>query len=98
MEENKPENPSNIESRLIVGACIKIGDQCAEICGLEVGKIITLIEGYFEDDNGLYTYTEQAPAIWNESEKDFDSIYHLFGNKLEYFLDSEIIDNQNIKL
>jgi hypothetical protein len=82
----------SIEEKLIVGAKIKIGKAYAEEHGFDEGEIITLVEGYFEHDNGLYTETHSCPAIWDEENGEFDSIYHLFGNDLEDFLDNEIID------
>lgn len=81
-----------LESLLIVGTSIKIGKQYADECGgFEAGQSITLVQGYFERDNGLYDVTETAPSVWNESDKEFDSIYHLFGNNLEHWYDCEII-------
>lgn len=86
----------NIEPLLVVGASIKIGKQYAEECGgFEAGQIITLLQGYFERDNGLYDVTETAPSIWDEGSKDFDSIYHLFGNDLENWYDCEIVKSNN---
>jgi hypothetical protein len=79
------DNPMDLK----IGDSIKIGQASSKKCGLEAGSTITLIEGFFECENGLYTETHTAPAIWNEENKEFDSIYHLFGNKLEDFLDSE---------
>lgn len=86
----------NIEPLLVVGAQIKIGRCYAkEVGGFKPGEVITLIEGYFERDNGLYTVTETAPSIWDEWSRDFDSIYHLFGNDLENWYDCEIIKSNN---
>lgn len=59
----------------------------------EEKDIIELIKGTFERDNGLYCYDVTAPSIWDEEEKDFDSIYHLFGNDLQRFSDCEIVNN-----
>ena len=80
-----------LESKLIVGAKIKIGKNYSVIYGFNEGDIITLVEGYFDYDNGLYTETQTAPSVWDESQKDFDSIYHLFGNDLENFLDCTLL-------
>lgn len=81
-----------IESRLIVGAKIKLGKKyCEGSRRFKAGDVITLIEGNFEYDNGLFTAVQSAPSIWCEEQKDFDSIYHLFGNELEDFADCEII-------
>jgi hypothetical protein len=80
-----------LEEKLIVGAKIKLGKIYADEHFSTEGEIIELIEGHFEYDNGLYTEDQTAPAIWDEKQKDFNSIYHLFGNDLEYFADCEIL-------
>lgn len=84
-----------LQQQLIVGATIKIGKQYADkIGGFDAGRFITLVEGLFDYENGLFCTTQTAPSVWNEESKEFDSIYHLFGNNLENFMDCEII-NQN---
>lgn len=81
------------EEALIVGCEIRIGKIYSEqISGFKEGDIIKLIEGYFEYDNGLYTEEQTSPSIYDEETKDFDSIYHLFGNDFEYFYDCEILN------
>lgn len=83
-----------LEDLLVVGAKIKIGSKYAKaIGGLKAGEVITLVEGYFDCENGLYCTTETAPSIWNENAKEFDSIYHLFGNNFENFMDCKILTN-----
>lgn len=83
-----------LKAKLIIGTKIKIGKRYAkEIGGFKPGEIIELIEGTFDYENGLYCTTETAPSIWNEDEKDFDSIYHLFGNEFENFMDCKILTN-----
>ena len=78
---------------LKVGDKIKIGALYAEQHNFfTAGQIIELIKGYFEYDNGLYIEDQYAPAIWSEEDEDYDSIYHLFGNNLEDFMDCEIVD------
>ena len=79
------------EENLIVGAKIKIGKEYSKEYGFTEGEIIELIEGHFEHDNGLYTEDQTAPSIWDEKQKDFESIYHLFGNEFENFLDCEVV-------
>jgi len=76
---------------LKVGDKIKIGEKYSKNSFLKPGKIITLIEGHFEYYNGLYDEDQTAPAIWNKYDKDYESIFHLFGNDLEDFLDCEIV-------
>ena len=86
---------NEIEERLVVGCKIRIGKQYAQYAdehGFKEGEVITLVEGFFEFDNGLYTETQIAPSVYDEALKDFDSIYHLFGNNMEHFLDNEIIE------
>lgn len=86
-----------MELILEIGTKIKIGDKYAEENGWGKGETIELIEGSFDEDNGLYCYTSNVPAIWNENQDEFDSIYHLFGNQLEGFMDCEIIYTQPMK-
>lgn len=86
-------NKEELEDQLIVGVKIKIGKQSAKHCGFCEGQIVQLVEGVFEYDNGLYTEEQLCPAFYDEIRKDFDSIYHLFGNDLEDFLDCEILTN-----
>jgi hypothetical protein len=83
---------------LVIGAKIKIGKKYAkEHSGFKGGEIITLIEGFFEYDNGLYTETQTAPSIYDEKQKDYDSIYHLFGNDFEYFMDCKVAASPKLK-
>jgi len=78
--------------QLVVGARIKIGKSYAEkFGGFNEGEVITLVEGFFDYDNGLYMETQTAPSIWNKEQGEFDSIYHLFGNDIEDFLDCTIL-------
>jgi hypothetical protein len=78
---------------LIVGAKVKIGKEYAERIGkfFEAGQIIELVEGHFENDNGLFVENQTAPSWWYAEEEDFESIYHLFGNNLELFMDCEVV-------
>lgn len=84
---NKQDNWLNLQ----VGDKIKIDKKSSKVCGLKEGEIIILIQGQFDEYNGLYDETVYAPSIWNDEQKEFDSIYHIFGNDLGDFLDSEII-------
>lgn len=79
------------EEQLKVGTKIKIGEKYSKEYGFKPNEVIELVKGYFEEENGLYCYTSTAPAIWNEAQKEFDSIYHLFGNNLENFMDCSIL-------
>lgn len=78
------------EDNLIVGAKVKIGKKYSEEFGFKEGEVIELVNGSFECDNGLYTYIVDCPSIWFEEQKDWESIYHLFGNEFEYFLDCKV--------
>lgn len=83
-----------LEAQLTVGTNIRLGQKFVEqsgFAGWKAGDVITLVEGYFERDNGLYTVEETAPSIWDEKAKEFSSIYHIFGNNLEDFMDCEIV-------
>ena len=82
----------HLKKQLIVGAKIKIGERYARSTNMKPDEIITLIEGEFDYENGLYTEVQTAPAIWCEKQKDYDSIYHLFGNDLEGFGDCEVLN------
>ena len=84
------------ELELKVGDKIRIGKEYANSHSeFKTGEIIELIKGYFEEENGLYSYTSTAPSIPTPSGDDFDSIYHLFGNNLEDFMDCEVIKNED---
>ncbi len=76
---------------LVVGARIRVGKEYADEYGFEEGQIFELVEGCFEHDNGLYISDVTAPSIWDEYEDDFVSIYHLFGNNFEFFMDCEVL-------
>ena len=80
-----------LESYLVVGAKIKLGEAyCRSTRQPEnAGKVITLVEGILEYDNGLYTENQVAPSEFNEGE--FNSIYHMFENDLSGFMDCEVI-------
>lgn len=83
-----------LKNKLIVGARIRLGkNYCKGRHGINPGEIITLVEGDFECDNGLYCETQTAPAIWNESMGEYDSIFHLFGNDLDEFEDCTVIND-----
>lgn len=80
-----------LKDQLIVGTKIKLGRNYVKNSSFKVGEILELVEGEFEIYNGLYNETETAPSVWNEASKEFDSIYHLFGNDLEDFGDCKVI-------
>lgn len=81
-----------MEDLLQIGTKIKIGKNYSKDHGFKEGEIITLVDGEFEEENGLYAYTSNAPAVWNDYGEEFDSIYHLFGNSFENWMDNEIIN------
>lgn len=84
--------PAKLKELLVVGAQIKLGKEyCANHHGCTDGEIITLVEGEFDYDNGLYMETQRCPSAWNELAKEFDSVYHLFENDLSGFMDCEIV-------
>lgn len=80
-----------LKEKLVVGAKIRIGRKYSEEHGFKEGDVIELIEGSLDKKTGLYSYTVRAPYICYGIRKDFDSISHLFGNDLEYFLDCKIL-------
>jgi len=81
----------DLEKTLIVGAKIEIGKRYAKGRGVAAGDVVELVQGEFEHWNGLYTETQLAPSVWCEDRKEFDSIYHLFGNDLEEFMDCKVL-------
>lgn len=92
-------NKKELEQKLIVGAVIEFGEEyCKSIDYYrKPGEKITLIEGSFYHENGLYGEEQTCPSIWNEDQKEFDSIYHLFGNDLEDFTDCKIVEALEVK-
>lgn len=91
------ENPEELKEKLVIGAKIKFGKKYADFtgCPKDAGRIVELVQGYFDYENGLYTETQTAPSVWDEEQKDYDSIYHLFGNELENFMDCELLTQLN---
>ena len=79
---------------LKVGQKIIIGIKSSEFTGFKENQIIELKEGYFDYDDGLSVDYKKLPSYFDEA-KDCYSIYHIFGNDLEYFLDSKIIPQEN---
>ena len=80
-----------------VGPDIRIGKEYASIWGRKEGDVITLETCYFEEDNGLYCTDVPCLGIMEysyfsgEKIEDPSSIYHLFGNELENFMDCELL-------
>lgn len=83
-------NQEQLSELLIVGAKIKIGKEYSKHSKFNEGDIIELIEGNFDND---FVSNVRCPAIYNDITKHFDSIYHLFGNYFESFMDCEILNN-----
>ena len=92
-ECKKYEKQGRAPLKLKSGDKIKFGKKYCRKTGRKdlLGKSIMLTPQYFDEYNGLYCYQSECPGIWNESENEADSIYHLFGNSLEDFLDCELI-------
>jgi len=80
------------EEKLIAGTKIKIGKKYSEQNGFLEGEIITLVDLQFEYDNDFGGGFEDAPGVMNEKINDPDSIYHLFGNNFEYWMDNTIVE------
>ncbi len=76
---------------LQVGTMIKVGPEYAKDTDFKADEVVTLVCGYFEEDNGLYTYTSTCPSLPDPDSKEFDSIFHLFENDLRGFKDCEIV-------
>ena len=58
-------NRETLESLLVVGSVVKIGKKSAKETGRKEGEILTLVEGYFEYDNGNYC-EEQIESLQEE--------------------------------
>lgn|GEM_PF-4807176 len=56
-----------------------------------IGKVVMMTPQYFEEDNGLYCSDTECPGMMEEGANEPDSIYHLFGNDFENFMDCELI-------
>jgi len=92
MEKDDEFTKEYLKDKLKIGTKIKIGKNYAEKYErFKEGQIIELVEGYFDYDNGLYDETQTAPSIYDEEHKEFDSIYHLFKNDLNGFMDCRIV-------
>jgi len=71
------------------------------------GKELEFVDGVFDNDNGLYCYETSAPSLpnelvyretdWNYCYGELESIYYLFGNKLENIMDCKIIKQKDKK-
>lgn len=79
------------EDKLKVGVKVKLGKEYCKKYGCKE-EIITLIECWFEYENGLYCDDRMCPGIHNEANDDDDSIYYLFGNDFENFMDCEVVN------
>lgn len=90
-------NSEKLEELLNVGTTFKVGKKCAKVTGLKEGKKYTLIQGYFEYDNGDYTVGQDCPAILDK-DGEYSSIYHLFGNDLEDWLDCKVLEQSQDKI
>ncbi|MFY0516472.1 hypothetical protein ACOMCU_01385 [Lysinibacillus sp. UGB7] len=75
------------------GDSVKFGEKWCEEHGRKelINQIVKFSPQWFEDDNGLYTYDVECPGIYDEVNKEADSIYHLFGNNFEKFMDCELV-------
>lgn len=75
------------------GDSVKFGQEWCIQYGREelVNQTVKLTPQYFEDDNGLYTFERECPGIYDKENEEADSIYHLFGNNFEKFMDCELI-------
>ena len=56
-----------------------------------LNQVVKFTPQWFEVDNGLYTYETECPGIYDVESQEADSIYHLFGNNFENFMDCELI-------
>ena len=82
----------DIEGKLKVGSKIKLGKKYCDGGGFKYGEIIELEMGVFEHENGLYCEDVECLAWYDEEHGEWESIYHLFGNQFEQWMDCEIVD------
>lgn len=81
-----------LEKLLVVGARIVLGEQfCERFPQYEAGEVLELETGQFEGEDGFIDKYLECPSVYNWDNKEHDSIYHLFGNNLEDFLDCEVL-------
>lgn len=80
------------EAKLIVGTKIKIGRKYSEEHGFKEGEIIELKLLPFEYDSDFGGGIEDCAGVENKHHNDNDSIYHLFGNDFENWLDCKIVE------
>lgn len=75
------------------GDSVKFGERWCKENGREdlVNQVVKFNPQWFEVDNGLYTYETECPGIYDEENQEADSIYHLFGNNFENFMDCVLI-------
>ena len=80
------------EEKLVAGTKIKIGKKYSKEHGFSAGEIITLVDVQFEYDSDFGGGFEYAPGVMNEKINDSDSVYHLFGNHFENWMDNTIVE------
>lgn len=75
------------------GDSVKFGEKWCKEHGRKdlINKVIKFTPQWFEDDNGLYSFETECPGIYDEENQEAYSIYHLFGNYFENFMDCELI-------
>lgn len=75
------------------GDSVKFGEKWCKAHRREdlVNQVVKFTPQWFEDDNGLYVADIECPGIDNGKDAEPDSIYHLFGNSFENFMDCELI-------
>lgn len=60
------------------------------------GKTIMMTPQWFDYDDDLGGGIDVCPGIWEEGSEEADSIYHLFGNDFEDFMDCELIKGTEV--
>ncbi|NEW05932.1 hypothetical protein GK047_07905 [Paenibacillus sp. SYP-B3998] len=56
-----------------------------------IGKTVMMTPQWFEYDNGLYCEEQECPGMLEEGSDEPESVYHLFGNEFENFMDCELV-------
>lgn len=75
------------------GDSVKFGEKWCKEHGRQnlINQVIKFTPQWFENDNGLYSFQTECPGIFNEECEEPESIYHLFGNTFEKFMDCQLI-------
>lgn len=80
------------------GDSVKFGEKWCKAHNSEhlIGKTVLMTPQWFEYDDDLGGGTSECPGMFEEGSDESDSIYHLFGNNFEDFMDCELIKGSDV--